>query len=98
MPPLLPATSRLGQRLRELRGFTSLYDIERTAQITRTLLSRYERGKHIPSPNALRKLAKVYGVTYEELRILELEDLYVGTEDEPILLAWAQRQLKGARA
>lgn len=91
-----PAHTRLGQRLRELRGRISLYEIEKCTGIARTLLSRYEQGKHIPTKPGLERLAKLYEVPYAELRLLQFEDQYTGTEDEPILLAWAKTHLKQA--
>lgn len=83
--------SRLGERLRQLRGTQTLGDIERALDIARIVVSRYERGQRVPEAYMLKKLALHYGVSYKELRKLHFEDLYTDPEEREIILEWAQQ-------
>ena len=57
-----------GEYLKKLRGSKSLGQIEALSGVTKSYLSKVERGERgIPSPSILSKLAPVLGVTYEEL-------------------------------
>jgi transcriptional regulator with XRE-family HTH domain len=67
--------------------------MEKTIGIARTLLSRYERGKHVPSPTALQRLAAFYQVPYDELRILHFEDAFSDTTERDIVMKWACQEL-----
>jgi transcriptional regulator with XRE-family HTH domain len=81
----------LGQKLGELRGKTSLYEIEQKTQVPRINLSRYEQGLHLPTEKVLKKLALYFNVTYDELRILYYKDFFAKHPAErEIVLKWAE--------
>jgi transcriptional regulator with XRE-family HTH domain len=68
--------SRLGDRLKELRGNLSLLDVEKGSGIPRFTVSRYESGENVPSSSKIRQLADFYEVPYPELRKLFYEELF----------------------
>jgi transcriptional regulator with XRE-family HTH domain len=74
--------SRLGNRLKELRGSLSLLDVEKGCGIPRFTISRYETGENIPSASKVRKLAEFYEIPYPELRKLFYEELFHSDPDE----------------
>ncbi|MBY0451253.1 MAG: helix-turn-helix transcriptional regulator [Cyanobacteria bacterium] len=88
--------SRLGDRLKELRGTLSLVDVEKGTGLSRIGVSRYEQGENVPNPPNLKKLADFYEVSYKELRKLCLEDLYSDPEELEIVLEWAE-EMKNRR-
>lgn len=59
----------LGTRLKELRikKGMSLEDVQKETGITKSLLSRYERGVVIPGLVALITLSRYYGVSIDKL-------------------------------
>ena len=82
---------QLASRLRELRGETTLYEVEKKTGVSRINLSRYEKGQHLPTEAVLKKLAKYYDVPYEVLRVLYYEDFYsTNLEERSIVLKWAR--------
>jgi transcriptional regulator with XRE-family HTH domain len=85
--------SRLGEKLRELRGKHSLLEVERGTGISRIEVSRYEQGKYSPSPKNLEKLALYYELPYGDLRILYYDDLLKDTREREIVLRWAKQYL-----
>jgi transcriptional regulator with XRE-family HTH domain len=85
----------LGERLKELRGEKTLYEVERQTGIRRSALNSYEKGDHFPTPKTLEKLAEFYKVPYKELRILHYWDYYMANPTErDIVLAWAEEAKK----
>ena len=80
--------SRLGQKLKELRGEQSLYEVEKLSGIQRRQLLRYETGQ-MPTLPILHKLADFYQVPYEDLRKLNLDDIFDDPEERRIVKAWA---------
>ena len=57
-----------GEYLKRLRGSRSLGQIEALSGVTKSYLSKLERGERgIPSPAVLAKLAPALNVSYEEL-------------------------------
>lgn len=81
--------SVLGNRLRELRGSSSLYDIQKGTGISRTQIMLYERGEQFPSAQSLKKLALFFDIPYEALRSEYYEDLYADPIERDNLLRWA---------
>lgn len=82
---------KLAARLRELRGETSLYEVEKQTAVPRSNLTRYEQGHHLPTEAVLKKLAAYYRVTYEELRTLYYDDLFRRhPEERRIVINWAR--------
>lgn len=81
--------SRLGERLKQLRGEASLYDIEKAITVGRSLLSRYERGIQTPDVEMLHKLANHFRVPYRELRKLYYEDFFSDSTERDIVVEWA---------
>lgn len=81
--------SRLGERLKELRGVTSLYELAKQVGIDRSVLSRYERGVQAPEPLFLQKLANYFKVPYRELRKLYYEDFFSDSTERDIVVEWA---------
>lgn len=86
---------RLGQKLKELRGSLSTYEIEKESGISSAELSRYENGKHLPTPRKLQQLADYYGVKYEELRELWYDDHFSDPKERAIVLKWAEKIQQG---
>lgn len=58
---------RIGQRLTQLRGTRSQTEISEAAGMDQSQLSRYERGRAIPSEEVLERLAKALGHSVEEI-------------------------------
>lgn len=84
---------RLQERLKELRGTLSYFDVEKGTGINRGQLRQYEIGELQPTPMMLRKLAEYYDISYEELRFLWLEDFFSEPEERAIVLKWAKQHL-----
>lgn len=86
----MDAVNKLAHRLRELRGDRSLYEVGEASGIQRRQIQRYELGR-VPDDSLLRKLAKFYGVTFKELKMLVFDDLYPdGTDEQAMILEWAK--------
>jgi transcriptional regulator with XRE-family HTH domain len=85
--------SLLGNKLKELRGDRSLRDVEREIGMDRSDLSKYERGRFVPSSERLQKLADYYDHPYRELRKLYFIDLFTEPEDHELILEWAAEEL-----
>ena len=74
--------NNVGEYLKILRGDKSLGQVEMMTGITKSYLSKVERGERgIPSPKVLEKLAKAYNVDYDDLL-----DKVGYTDSEPELL------------
>jgi transcriptional regulator with XRE-family HTH domain len=82
--------TRIGDKLKELRGSLSLFDVEKGTGITRTRISEYEKGKYLPTIPTLRKMADFLEVPWKELCFLYLEDLYTDPEQRSVVLEWAK--------
>jgi transcriptional regulator with XRE-family HTH domain len=82
--------TRIGDKLKELRGNLSLYDVEKGTGITRIRISEYEKGKYLPTIPTLRKMADFLEVPWKELCFLYLEDLYSDPEHRELVLEWAK--------
>jgi len=81
--------TQLGQLLKILRGDKPLNVVEQETGVSRANLSRYEKGGHMPQDITLKKLATFYGVSYEQLKMAQFEDLYPeGSEVRTILKKW----------
>lgn len=87
--------SKLGDRLRELRGIKSIRDVEAELGIDRSDISKYERGRFVPSPDRLLRIAEYYQASYRELRKLSYSDMFSEPEEYALVLEWAQEQLQG---
>jgi transcriptional regulator with XRE-family HTH domain len=88
----------LGKRLKALRGEQSLYQVGKEARVSRSNLSSYEEGLHLPTDEVLQRLAEYYQVSYEELRILYYADYYGKFPlERSIVLAWAEKVLQGEK-
>lgn len=86
----MDAVNKLAHRLRELRGDRSLYEVGEASGIQRKQIQRYELGR-IPEDSLLHKLAKFYGVSFKELKLLVFDDLYPdGSEEQALILEWAK--------
>lgn len=83
----MPTVKRkLGEKLLELRGEKSLYEVEKAAKVPRGNLYNYENGKHLPTERVLKQLADFYQFPYRELRKLYFDDYFPeGSEDREIL-------------
>lgn len=84
----------LGEKLRELRGDLSLYEVEKGTGISRKELSRYEQGEYAPSPPKIEKLAELYKVSYDDLRVLYYDDFFSDPRERAIALRWAEEAKK----
>jgi transcriptional regulator with XRE-family HTH domain len=95
----------LGQRLRELREAkdSSLRELAKKLHVSAAFLSDVELGRRFPSPDVLAKMAKILGVTTDELRALDarppVEDLKRMAASQPAY-GFALRQMveKGVTA
>jgi transcriptional regulator with XRE-family HTH domain len=82
------------RRLKELRGKTSLNQIEVQTGIARRLLKAYEDGEKIPKDENLRKISHYHQIPFSDLKSLQLEDLYPeGSENREIVVGWVQQIL-----
>lgn len=78
----------LGDRLKQLRGEATLYEVGQAIGVDRSIISRYERGVIAPQPPLLKKLAEYYEVEYKRLRTLHYQDSIKEPEEQQILLEW----------
>ncbi|MEB3288209.1 MAG: helix-turn-helix transcriptional regulator [Vampirovibrionales bacterium] len=81
----------LGNRLKELRGTFSFYEIGKAIGMTHGNLSKYEQGKVLPSRSTLKKLADYFEVSYQELFQLYLEDTYTDQAERQYIKEWANK-------
>jgi transcriptional regulator with XRE-family HTH domain len=82
----------LSERLRELRGELSLYEVEKRTGIDRKVLSRYEQGQYQPSKDNLKKLADCYNAAHDELLILYFKTLFPQPAEQQIIIQWEKQQ------
>lgn len=86
--------SSLGDKLKELRGTRSFYEIGKACKLIPNDISRYEQAKRVPSSEVLDRLAAYFDVTYDELRKLYYDDLFnADSRERKIVLAWAKDNL-----
>lgn len=79
----------LGDKLKELRGTRSLYEVGKACKLIPNDVSRYEKGKRVPTPEVLERLANYYGITYKELRKLYYSDILANDEREKeVIVEW----------
>lgn len=83
--------SLFAEKMRQLRGERSLGDVQLGTDISRIEISRYERGKYYPTADKLKKLAAFYGVSYSELRGLQLDETIKDPDERQALIDWVQR-------
>lgn len=57
-----PVAGSLGARLVELRGGRLIMEIAKLARVSKSSLSRWERGVYLPDLTSVRRLEEVYGV------------------------------------
>lgn len=57
---------------REIRGFTQ-EEAAKLIHISKDTLGNYERGKSYPDIPVLRRIEKIYGVTYNQIIFLPLD-------------------------
>lgn len=82
--------SKLGERLKELRGEASLYEVSKETGVPRGDISAYEKGEHLPTARTLAKLSDYYEVSYDELRKLYYDAYFSDPKERQIVLAWAR--------
>jgi transcriptional regulator with XRE-family HTH domain len=84
-----PVKHYLGNELRALRGERSIYQVAKEIGIDKTQLARYEKGR-LPTDEILEKLAGFYGVSYQSLKGLCLDELFPkGSAVRNAVLHWA---------
>jgi transcriptional regulator with XRE-family HTH domain len=94
---MAPVNSRLAEKLKELRGPRSFYQVEQESHISRSLIRRYEAGTHTPEEAMLKRLASYYEINYQMLIKLRLEDEYPeGSEKRLLLLEWVDEVRQGS--
>jgi transcriptional regulator with XRE-family HTH domain len=85
--------SKLGNKLRTLRGERTLYQVANAIGINRRQLQRYEEGR-LPEDEPLEKIADYYQVQFADLKELYFEDLYPeGERNREVLKKWIQKLL-----
>lgn len=57
----------VAQRLRELRGTRKQREIAQEAGVTTMAISQYENGKRLPRAPIMAQLARVFGVSVDDL-------------------------------
>lgn len=87
--PSLPGLKELGQRVRELRKAKS-YSIETLANlsgVSKSMISKIERGEASPSTVVLAKVAEALAVTFSEMIAprQDREVIVLPTERQPVL-------------
>lgn len=96
--------SKIGERLRELRGDISLREIERRSGVSHTYISSLEKGAdprsgnvRAPSIDVLSKLAKCYDVRLSELLYdAELDEVAATIRHYEALLDFSDVELRDA--
>lgn len=84
----------LGDRLRELRGDRSLYQVGKATGIDRSHIKQFEEGSSLPTPHKLEALSNYYDVSYEELKFLYFDEVYTDPKERALVIKWAARQAK----
>lgn len=84
----------LAERLKELRGELSIYEVGKGTGINRGHIQRYESGELLPPIPKLKQIAEFYEVPYSELWFLYFEDLHNTPEEQTLILAWAKKKLQ----
>lgn len=88
--------SQLAERLRQLRGTRTLYQVEQESGISRSLIRRYENGTHIPEEQMLRRIAEYYEFEFPALRKLHFAALFPeGSEIRKTLFEWVDEIRSG---
>jgi transcriptional regulator with XRE-family HTH domain len=80
----------LGEKLRELRGTRTLYEVQQATKIDRGHLKRYEAGELSPTMDKLKLLGEFYGAM-EELMFLYFEELLPGELEREYVIKWAKK-------
>jgi transcriptional regulator with XRE-family HTH domain len=84
---------RLGEKLKELRGNRSLYEVSKGSDVPSADLGRYEAQEYHPTKPTLKKLAEYFEVSYKELRFLHYEDNFADDPEElSAVIDWAIRK------
>jgi transcriptional regulator with XRE-family HTH domain len=84
--------SNLGNRLRELRGDSSLYEVAKELGIQRSHLKRYEDGEYLPTETVMEYLARYYEEHYEELWFLYFDCLFSNPTTREMAIKWAMNR------
>jgi len=81
--------SKFSEKLKELRGKRSLYQVEQESGISRSLIRRYENGEHVPEDSMVKRIAEYFEVDFQVLRKLQFEDAFPeGSEERLALFHW----------
>lgn len=59
--------TRIGQKLRILRGNTPIQTVADACRVTANAISNYEAGARVPNDEIKQALAKYYGLTVQEI-------------------------------
>jgi transcriptional regulator with XRE-family HTH domain len=78
----------LRNKLKDLRGSRSTYDVEKGTGIKRAEINTYEKGGYYPSAANLKKLAHYFDVTYSELRKLYYAETITDPEEQEAIKSW----------
>lgn len=69
----IPSNMKLSLKTaRELKGFTQ-QEVAKLLNISTDTLGNYERGKSYPNIPVLRKIEKIYGISYNQIIFLPLD-------------------------
>lgn len=82
-----------GNRLKELRGEESLYEVAKAVGIQRTHLKRYEEGKYLPTFKTLEKLTHYYFDHHDEIWFLYFDDYFKEPYTVQMIVQWARQKL-----
>ncbi len=85
--------SLLGERLKELRGKRSFYQVGKACGIIPNDVSRYERGERVPTPPILERLSQYFEIPYAELRKSHYEDVLDTFNEKEAVFAWVADNL-----
>lgn len=61
--------TELGEYLKNLRGSKTIRQVENLTNVSKSHISRIEKGERHPSPEVLKKLSGCYDATYEKLLV-----------------------------
>lgn len=88
----VPATF-FGQALAELREAKGLskYEVVKSSGLDKALYKRIESGDRLPTDDALRKLAPAFGMSFQEMKALTVDDV-LGPDDYEVLFDWFQQE------
>lgn len=87
----------LGDKLRQLRGESTLQTVATALDVNTSVISKYERGERVPVPAMLKRLAEFYGVPYDELNDLACDEMFSDDLLRESVLRWADRVLNNKR-